>query len=182
MEKKTYNPEEIKAKATQFLAKAFGFSEKTIHKIIDSSSDLTDNVSQSVQKAYTEFKEHIMHMIDQLKEKQVDELENGDLVISPVDIKDSNQTIIPAGDIFEFNENLIPYLKTPLYEPDIKSAVKWARIDELQKLRTVIQEKQKNKQDSSDSIIMYTSLRIMAIDNKEINKKPESEPATTSAL
>ena len=174
MEKKTYNPEEIKAKATQFLAKAFGFSEKAIHKIVDSGSDLTDNVSQSIQKAYTEFKEHVMHIIDQLKEKQVDELENGDLVISPVDIKDSNQTIIPAGEVFEFNANLIPYLKTPLYEPDIKTAVKWARIQENE--RTIMYINQANM---SGSIVSTTYIiSILTTRNEDLNKKPEPESAS----
>lgn len=179
MEKKTYNPEEIKAKATQFLAKAFGFSEKAIHKIVDSGSDLTDNVSQSVQKAYTEFKEHIIHIIDRLKEKQVDELEDGDLVISPVDIKDSNQTIIPAGEVFEFNENLIPYLKTPilkapLYEPDIKTAVKWARTQENKRTIMII-EQQTNQADTVSASSIKHSLESR---NEELNKKPEPEPAS----
>ncbi len=146
------NNDHIKSKATQFISLVSGLAEKKIHQIVDKGSELSSEIERGVHKAYHTIMDNLKDVIENFDEKEPGEFENGDLAISPVDIiypgetifvnsngdanKDGN--VIRAGEVFEFHERLIPYIKTPLYEPDIKTAVQYARIDELDRIRQSI--------------------------------------------
>lgn len=142
------NNDYLKNKATQFISLVSGLAEKKIHQIVDKGSEISSGIEKGVQDTYHTIVTNLKDLIENFDEKQPGEFENGDLAISPVDIiypgeitfvrpngdatKEDN--IIRAGEVFEFDEKIISYIKTPLYEPDIKTAVCWARRDEINHL------------------------------------------------
>jgi hypothetical protein len=139
------NNDHIKSKATQFISLVSGLAEKKIHQIVDKGSELSSEIEKGVHKAYHTIMDNLKDVIENFDEKEPGEFENGDLAISPVDIVYPGavifirqENIIRAGEVFEFHERLIPYIRTPLYEPDIKTAVQYARIDELDRIRQSI--------------------------------------------
>jgi len=141
----------LKGKASQFISLVSGLAEKKIHQIVDRGAEHLSGIERGIQDAYHTIIENFEDWSNRFKEKEPGEFVNGDLVISPVDIvytsgifsvrpngdttKQSETKIIKAGEVFEFREELIPYLKTPLFEADTKAAIEWARMDELNKLK-----------------------------------------------
>ncbi len=94
--------------ATQLINKV----SNTVHNLIDDIEELTSGLQQ----------------------KEPGEFQVGDLAISPVDIIVDKEIKYKAGEVFRFVEELVPFLTAPLFEPDIKRAVIWARIHELDAL------------------------------------------------
>lgn len=138
----------LKGKASQFISLVSGLAEKKIHQIVDRGAEQLSGIERGIQEAYHIIIDNIEDWSNRFTEKEPGEFINGDLVISPVDIVIPGNVIwlsstergreasslIKAGEVFEFNEELIPYLKTPLFEADTKAAIEWARLDELDKL------------------------------------------------
>ncbi len=127
----------------------------------NSSKDIKDKTTKLLSIVYhktnTELGELYHKLVSNIEEILTDEddkpqFEPGDLVISPVDIivpgtkmctlptgkSIYDDILIKAGEIFEFEERLIPYIHTSLFSPDVKSAVKWARLDECQKIDKIL--------------------------------------------
>jgi len=142
----------FKNKASQFISLVSGLAEKKIHSIVDKSSELSSGIEKGIQEAYQTIIDNISDWTDRFSEKDPGEFTNGDLVISPVDVvypfgiftvnsngeTNSESHIIKAGEVFEFDEKLIPFLKTPLFEADTKAAIEWARLDELNKIHNIL--------------------------------------------
>lgn len=148
----------LKGKASQFISLVSGLAEKKIHQIVDRGAEQLSGIERGIQEAYHTIIDNIEDWSNRFAEKEPGEFINGDLVISPVDIfipsdvtltSSSGASVnikhfIKAGEVFEFKEELIPYLKTPLFEADTKAAIEWARIDELNKLFNDLRNGEKN--------------------------------------
>ena len=145
----------IKKKASEFISLVSGLAEKKIHTIVELGAEQLSVIEKGIQDAYHTVVDNLEDWTNRFREKEPGEFTNGDLAISPVDIvyqtkifsvnkngdttKQSETKTIKAGEVFEFKEELIPYLKTPLFEADTKAAIEWARLDELNQLNYLIQ-------------------------------------------
>lgn len=145
----------IKKKASEFISLVSGLAEKKIHTIVERGAEQLSVIEKGIHDAYHTVVDNLEDWTSRFREREPGEFTDGDLVISPVDIvyesgifsvkpngdttKQSETRTIKAGEVFEFNEKLIPYLKTPLFEADTKAAIEWARLDELSKINDLIQ-------------------------------------------
>lgn len=145
----------LKGKASQFISLVSGLAEKKIHTIVELGAEQLSVIEKGIQDAYHTVVDNLEDWTNRFREKEPGEFTNGDLAISPVDIvyetkifsvnkngdttKQSETKTIKAGEVFEFKEELIPYLKTSLFEADTKAAIEWARLDELNQLNYLIQ-------------------------------------------
>lgn len=162
------NQDKIKNKASKFISLVSGLTEKTIHSIVDKSTEVSSVIEEAIIKAYNDLHENLEDWVANLKEKQVDELENGDLVISPVDILINGSIKYKVGEVFELNVNEARFIKTPLFLADVKIAVKWARLNQIQQTLDFINQ-------DSDEIPTYLVVQFLENKMKELNKK-EEEP------
>lgn len=172
--------EHIKDKASKFISMVSGFAEKKIHDIVDKGSEAASMVEKGIKDAYHKIVDELYDIINNLKERHPGEFTDQDLVISPVDIVIDGKVKYPAGAIFEFKESEIEHFKTPLYEPDVKMVVDWARIDELNKLYTrakavhALNGSEPNESDcvfTLHSIHNYIDMRKVILSNQREEQK-----------
>ncbi len=140
METNTQSPEEetIKQKASKILSQLFNTTEYAVHHIIDQGTQFKNEAEQKIVMAYNQFKE----ILSELNVKDKATLKPGDLLISPIDIVHpiKNIILVPAGQVFEYTEELIPFIKTDLLEPSKKDLVHYGALKELSHLNSWIKD------------------------------------------
>ncbi len=68
-------------------------------------------------------------------EEDVELLENGDLVISTMDLHVMEGALIKAGHVFEFKEEYLPYISSPLLKPNQKQIIEFSLNKELTRIK-----------------------------------------------
>lgn len=130
----TTNQNEIKEKASKIISGIFNLTEKGVHAIIDKGNTLTHTIDKKVSDTYDSLVKNLEKFIDEFEEKDIDKLTPGELVISPVDIVVFDKVQHRAGEIFRFDEKIIPFVKAKLYKPNEETIERWARKTELEKI------------------------------------------------
>ncbi len=127
---------DLKQSVSDFIGSFSKSMEKAAHVTIDKTGEFTGFVKDSIKEGFEQFSGGVQEFIELIKQVDVTTLVAGDLVVSKTDIKRKDGTVLhKAGDVFEFSEDLIPLLgESPLFVPDTKTAVKFARLDEIKKL------------------------------------------------
>lgn len=128
------NIEDLKAKASKIISGLSKKTEFTAHEIIEKGSELKgsllDSLTNLLQKAQDELTGVLQYMGKD--ELQLEDIQNGDLVVSPVDIKD-NEVIVQVKDqVFAFYETMVPFIKQPLYKPSQEQLIDFGKIKALE--------------------------------------------------
>ena len=139
---KNKNKEDVKEKVSEVVGKFSKLLEETAHSLIDTGARAKEKIGYAFKIAQEEL-EDVMDFInnDTLK---VEELQDGDLVISPVDVKipvdNANIELYPdgvlhkKGEIFEYNEERDSPFIQRLLKPSTKQASNYGAINELRNL------------------------------------------------
>ena len=128
------NIEDLKAKASKIISGLSKKTESTAHELIEKGSELKgsllDSLTNLLQKAQDELTGVLQYMGKD--ELQLEDIQNGDLVVSPVDIKD-NEIIVQVKDqVFAFYETMVPCIKQPLYKPSQEQLIDFGKIKALE--------------------------------------------------
>lgn len=167
--------EDIKKKASGFISMVSGLTEKAVHTIIEKGAAASGSIEEGISKAYKDIKDNLAVWMKAFKEKSVQDLQPGDIIISPVDVVIDGKVKFQAGQIFEFTPEFAHYIKTPVFEPDVRTAAAWARVDENQKtMKIVVPYTTENGQ--VDTLNEYLRAR-----NEEIKKEQAYKETETAA-
>lgn len=119
----------IKQKAAELLNK--------FNQVVDSASEVSSQVEDKLKTVFHEVKSQITDILDR-DEKDINQIKEGEYVISPVDItirgivNKCHEYEIKAGQIFPFKSFMAPYIHTRLIVPTPEQLIQYGRINQME--------------------------------------------------
>mgnify|MGYP003423528123 CR=1 FL=1 len=121
--------ETIKQKAAELLHK--------FNQAVDAASEVSTQIEDKLKTVFNEVKDQVTDILDR-EEKEVFAVQEGEYVISPVQITINSFLIISAGEIFQFKSEYLSFIHTPLIIPTQKQLIHHGRLSQMKEAINVI--------------------------------------------
>lgn len=160
------NVEDLKQKASRIISGLSKKTESTAHELIEKGSELKGSLLDSLTNLLQKAQDELTGVLQYLGKDEIplDEIQNGDLVVSPIDIKDNEVVIQVKDQVFAFYETMLPHIKQPLYKPTQEQLINFGKIKALE---DVI----KQPFVTFGDLIGYMDQKLIELKNKKYNEQ-----------
>jgi len=126
----------IKQKAAELLHK--------FNQAVDAASEVSTQIEDKLKTVFNEVKDQVTDILDR-EEKEVIAVQEGEYVISPVQITINSFLIINAGEVFQFKSEYLSFIHTPLIIPTQKQLIHHGKLIQMKEAMAVIYSYSNNK-------------------------------------